>query len=84
MSTATTKSAPNCRASCTGRLSTIPPSTSGRPSHSTGGKARGIDMLALTAQGRLPRVSTSLSPLSRAVATARKGRGSFEKSPSNP
>ena len=44
MSTAITEVAPSCLAIPTGRLATDPPSTSFRPSSSTGANAPGIDM----------------------------------------
>ena len=54
MSTATSTAPPNAFATSIGRLFTIRPSTSFRPSQSTGGKTSGIDMLARTARARSP------------------------------
>jgi hypothetical protein len=80
MSTAITTSAQTLRAKPIGRLSAMPPSTSSRPSISTGANAPGTDMLARMAWDRLPRLSTTASPVSMSAATARNGIGSFWKS----
>ncbi len=81
MSTATSTHGPNAFATSIGRLSTTSPSTSRRPSHSTGGNTSGMDMLARTARARSPFAITTGSPFARSVAIARKGIGSRSKSP---
>ena len=58
----------------------MPPSTSSRPSRSTGAKMPGADMLARSAVTRSPLPSTTASPVSRSVATARKRVGRWSKS----
>ena len=80
MLTAMITSPHSLRTSSIGRLLEIAPSTSRRPSISTGRIAPGIDMLARIACARLPWSSTTASPVSMSVATARNGIGSFEKS----
>ena len=82
MSIATVTAASKTFATSIGRLFTTRPSTSLRPSQSTGGKNSGIDMLARTARARSPRARTTQSPLPRSVATARNGIGRRSKSPS--
>ncbi len=57
------------------------PSTSRRPSQSTGGKTSGIDMLARTARARSPFAKTTGSPVARSPAIARNGTGRRSKSP---
>ena len=83
MLTAMTTSPQSLRASSIGRLLAIPPSTSRRPSISTGAMAPGTDMLARIARDRLPRESTTASPVSMSAATARNGIGSLSKSPTS-
>jgi len=73
-------SAHSLRASSIGRLLAMPPSTSSRPSNSTGAIAPGTDMLARIACATLPRSITTDSPVSISVAMARKGMGSLRKS----
>ena len=73
-------STPISRARLTGRLSTSPPSTSRRPSISTGASTPGADMLARSTVARSPERSTTGSPVSRSVASARNGVGSWSKS----
>ena len=68
------------RAISTGMLSAMPPSTSSRPSRSTGANTPGADRLARIALVRSPEPMTTASPLSRSVATARNGVGSRSKS----
>ena len=80
MLTAMMTSAQRLRASSIGRLLAIPPSTSSRPSISTGDKAPGTDMLARIACARLPWSSTTDSPVSMSVPIARNGIGSLVKS----
>ena len=80
MLTAITTSAHSLRASSIGRLLAMPPSTSSRPSISTGAIAPGTDMLARIACATLPRSSTTDSPVSMSVAIARNGMGSLSKS----
>ena len=80
MSTATRTAARNCLPTSTGRLSTTRPSTRRPPSQTTGGSATGIDMLARTARARSPWLRITCAPSSRAVATQRKGMGSWLKS----
>ena len=80
MLTAITTSAHSLRASSIGRLLAMPPSTSSRPSISTGAIAPGTDMLARIACATLPRSSTTDSPVSMSVAMARNGIGSLLKS----
>jgi len=80
MLTAMTTSAHSLRASSIGRLLAMPPSTSRRPSISTGAIAPGTAMLARIAWATLPRSSTTDSPVSMSVAIARNGIGSLPKS----
>ncbi|MNQ92149.1 hypothetical protein D3C85_1075650 [compost metagenome] len=80
MSTTITRSTPISRATSTGMLSTMPPSTSSRPFTSTGANTAGIDMLARIAWGRWPRRNTTFSPVAISVATARKGMANWSKS----
>ncbi len=80
MSMAITTSAPMARTTSTGTLLETPPSTSSRPSISTAVKTVGIAMLARMARPRSPRASTTISPLTMSVATARNGIGSWSKS----
>ena len=80
MLTAITTSAHSLRASSIGRLLAMPPSTSSRPSISTGAIAPGTDMLARIACATLPWSSTTDSPVSMSVAIARNGIGSLLKS----
>ena len=68
------------RATSTGMLSTMPPSTSSLPSISTGANTAGIDMLARIAWGRWPLRNTTFSPVAISVETARKGIASLSKS----
>ena len=75
-----TTSAHSLRASSIGRLLAMPPSTSSRPSISTGAIAPGTDMLARIACAMLPRSSTTASPVSMSAATRGTGSGSFWKS----
>ncbi len=81
MLTAMMTSPHSLRASSIGRLLAMPPSTSSRPSISTGAIAPGTDMLARMACARLPWSSTTDSPVSMSVAIARNGIGSLLKSP---
>ena len=83
-STTMSTSTPMSRATCTGRLSAMPPSTSSRPSRSTGVKMPGAERLARSALTRSPRPSTTASPVSRSVATARKRVGRRSKSSMRP
>ncbi len=78
--TAMTMSAPISRATSTGRLFTRPPSTSIMPSNSAGAMIPGTDMLARIASARSPLSNTFGLPVTRSVATARKGIGSVLKS----
>ena len=78
-STAITMSTPMLLATSTGRFSTTPPSTSRRPSTSTGANTPGADMLARIAEVRSPPASTMRAPVSRSAATARYGVGSSSK-----
>ncbi|MCY1438814.1 hypothetical protein D9M71_550270 [compost metagenome] len=80
ISTTITRSTPISRATSTGMLSTMPPSTSRRPLTSTGANTAGIDMLARIAWGRWPFWNTTFSPVAMSVATARKGMASLSKS----
>ncbi len=80
MLTAMTTSPHSRRASSIGRLSASPPSTSRRPSISTGAITPGTDMLARIACATLPLPSATAAPVSRSVATARNGTGSLSKS----
>ena len=80
MSTAITTSAPISRTTSTGMLATMPPSTSSRPSSSTGENAPGIDMLARIAVTRSPRAMTTFSPVTMSAATTRRGIGRRSKS----
>ncbi len=80
MLTAMMTSAQSLRASSIGRLFAMPPSTSSRPSISTGAIAPGTDMLARIAWARLPWSSATASPVSMSVAIATKGMGSLRKS----
>ena len=73
-------SAQSLRAWSIGRLSAMAPSTSSRPSISTGDIAPGTDMLARIAWDRLPWSSTTCWPVSMSVAIALNGIGSFRKS----
>ena len=57
----------------TGTLAERPPSTSRRPSICSGGKTSGTAMLARTACARSPEASTTVSRVTRSVATARNG-----------
>ena len=80
MLTAITTSAHSLRAWSIGRLLAMPPSTSSRPSISTGAIAPGTDMLARIACATLPLLSTTDSPVSMSVAIASNGIGSLRKS----
>ena len=80
MSTAMTRCAPSFCATPTGRLAAAPPSTSLRPSSSTGGNAPGIDMLARIAVASDPSPITTASPVAMSIATARYGIGRRSKS----
>ena len=75
-----TRVAPMARTAFTGTLSATRPSTSSRPSISTGAKPPGTAMLARIALARLPERSTTWRPVSMSVAMARKGIGSRSKS----
>ena len=77
---AMTTSAQASRATSTGRLRVMPPSTSSQSPTSTGAKAPGTDMLARSAVGRSPERNTTIWPDLRSVATARKGIGNRSKS----
>ncbi len=79
MLTAMMTSAHSWRAWSIGRLLAMPPSTSRRPSISTGAIAPGTDMLARMACARLPRFSTIESPVSMSVAIASNGIGRSSK-----
>ena len=79
-STTMSRSTPMLWASSTGRLSTRPPSTSRRPFTSTGVSTPGADMLARRTVTRSPWPSTTRSPVSRSVASARNGVGNWSKS----
>ncbi len=70
-----TMSAPSDRATSTGRLRAMLPSTNNKPSISTGVSTAGIAMLARIANARLPFASTTMSPLATSVAMARNGIG---------
>ena len=74
--TAITTSAPIARTTSTGRLLVRPPSTSMRSPMRAGSMAAGTDMLARIAPASSPWSSTTALPLTRSVATARKGIGS--------
>ena len=65
----------------TGRFSTRAPSTYCCPSMTTGRKPPGMDMEARTASTRSPRSKTRPWPVSRLVASTRRGRWSRLKSP---
>ena len=78
--TAMTTSAQRFRAISTGRLRIMPPSASTLPSRTTGEKAPGTAMLARMATEISPRSSTTISPSSMSVDTARKGIGRSSKS----
>jgi hypothetical protein len=58
-----------------GTLSMAPPSTSTRPSTSTGGKINGSDIVARIAVASGPRSSTTGVAVRRSTATARNGVG---------
>ena len=75
-----TTSAHSLRATSTGMLRTMPPSASTLPSCTTGENAPGIAMLARIAVARSPLSSTTISPVTMSVATARNGIGSPSKS----
>ena len=75
-----TISAPISRAKSTGTLLETNPSTNKRLSMVTGAKIPGIDILARTANGRLPFFKTTASPVRISVATARNGIGNLSKS----
>ena len=75
-STTMRMSTPMARAISTGTFSAMPPSTSSRPSRSTGENTPGADMLARMALVRSPESMITASPVSRSVATARNGVGS--------
>ena len=62
------------RTSSIGTLSTRPPSTRSVPPSSTGAIRPGTDMLARIALVRLPLRNTTLSPLTRSVATMAVGK----------
>ena len=74
-----TMSAPIRRATSTGRLSVRPPSTSILPSNSAGAITPGTDMLARITLASSPSLKTTDLPLTRSVATARNGIGSWSK-----
>ena len=61
------------RASSTGRLSVRPPSTSLRPSRTTGAMSPGTDMLARIAEVRLPLRIATRSPVPMSVAMIASG-----------
>ena len=73
------------RASVTGRLSVRPPSTSLRPSRSTGAISPGTDMLARMAEVSSPARIATRSPLPMSVAMMASGsaRSSIEREPSS-
>ncbi len=71
--TAITTSAQVWRATSTGTLRTSMPSTSSRPSCSTGANAPGTAMLARIATARSPLSNTTISPFSRG-STSSGGR----------
>jgi hypothetical protein len=77
--TAMTMSAPIARATSTGRLRTRPPSTSSRLPTRTGAMPPGTDIDARIAVIRLPSFSSTISPVPRSVAIARKGIGNSSK-----
>ncbi len=74
--TAITTSAQRSRTSPTGRLSVRPPSTSLRPSRTTGVMNPGTDMLARMAEVRSPERIATRSPLPMSVAMIASGSGS--------
>ena len=71
--TAMTTSAPIARATSIGKLLVSPPSTSILPSNSAGAIAPGTDMLARITFASSPSANTTTLPVTRSVATARKG-----------
>ena len=78
-STTISTSTPIARAVSIGRFSTRPPSTSSRPSRCAGANTPGADMLARIAVTRSPESITTGWPVSRSVAMARNGIGSWSK-----
>jgi hypothetical protein len=78
--TAMTISAPIARAMSTGRLFVSPPSTSSLSPISAGAIAPGTDMLARMTDASSPSLNTTARPVTRSVATARYGIGSWSKS----
>ena len=72
-------SAPIARATSTGRLSVRPPSTSSMSPICAGAITPGTDMLARITRGRSPSSNTTARPVTRSVATARYGIGSWSK-----
>ena len=72
-STAMMTSAPMDRATSTGKLSEMKPSTSSSPSRETGAKPPGTAMLANTALEISPSPITTAWPVTISVATARNG-----------
>ena len=78
--TAITTSAPIARATPTGRLSVRPPSTSNLPPISAGSISPGTDMLARMTLASSPELKTTGVPVTRSVATARNGIGSWSNS----
>ncbi len=80
ISTTMTRSTPMARATSMGTFLLSTPSTSSRPSTSTGAKKPGRARLARIASGRCPWSNTTASPVAMSVATARKGMGRRSKS----
>ena len=71
-----TISAPICRTTSVGRLFSSPPSTKTAFPSRTGEKAPGMDIVARNATASEPSLKTYDFPLTRSVATQRKGTGS--------
>ncbi|MNY44382.1 hypothetical protein D3C86_1794080 [compost metagenome] len=79
--TAMTMSAPiSSRVVWIGRLLVSMPSTRIMPPNSAGATAPGTDMLARITLASSPSLNTTALPVTRSVATARKGIGSSSKS----
>ena len=77
--TTMTTSAHRLRATSTGMFRTMPPSARMYWSVITGAKAPGMAMLARIAVARSPLSSTTISPVTMSVATARNGIGRWSK-----
>ncbi len=74
--TAITIFAPMPLTASTGIFSSMPPSTRTILSNLTGVKTPGKDIVARIATGNEPLANTTESPLTRSIATQRKGIGS--------